>query len=80
LAVDSSEVEAIGILTAPDFGDYWTPDDAFFAILRDKVSEIYSFRANFAGLKTAEKEGQVPDRVSTDLKYQGRLTVSSLSS
>jgi len=36
LAVDSSEVEAIGILTAPDFGDYWTPDDAFFDILRDK--------------------------------------------
>jgi len=36
LAVNSSEVEAIGILTSPDFGDYWTPDDAFFAILRDK--------------------------------------------
>jgi len=36
LAVDSAEVEAIGLLTAPDFGDYWTPDEAFFDILRDK--------------------------------------------
>ena len=36
LAVDSSEVEAIGILTKPDFGSYWSPDDAFFSLLRDK--------------------------------------------
>ena len=36
LAVDSSEVEAIGLLTKPDFGFYWSPDDAFFSLLRDK--------------------------------------------
>ena len=36
LAVDSSEVEAIGILTQSDFGAYWSPDDAFFSLLRDK--------------------------------------------
>jgi len=36
LAVDSSEVEAIDILTAPKFGDYWTPYEALFDILRDK--------------------------------------------
>jgi len=34
LAVDSPEVEAIGLLTKPDFGDYWSPDDAFFGLPR----------------------------------------------
>ena len=53
LAVDSSEVEAIGILTAPDFGDYWTPDDAFFAILRDKPT-INAMVKEIAGKSAAD--------------------------
>jgi ParB family chromosome partitioning protein len=53
LAVDSSEVEAIGILTAPDFGDYWTPDDAFFAILRDKPT-INAMVKDIAGKSAAD--------------------------
>jgi ParB family chromosome partitioning protein len=53
LAVDSSEVEAIGILTAPDFGDYWLPDDAFFAILRDKPT-INAMVKEIAGKSVAD--------------------------
>ena len=53
LAVDSSEVEAIGILTAPDFGDYWTPDDAFFDILRDKPT-INAMVKDIAGKSAAD--------------------------
>ena len=58
LAVDSSEVEAIGILTAPNFGDYWTPDDAFFAILRDKPT-INAMVKDIAGKSVAD--GAVTD-------------------
>ena len=58
LAVNSSEVEAIGILTAPDFGDYWTPDDAFFAILRDKPT-INAMVKDIAGKSVAD--GAVTD-------------------
>jgi ParB family chromosome partitioning protein len=54
LAVDSSEVEAIGILTAPDFGDYWLPDDAFFAILRDKPT-INAMVKEIAGKSVADR-------------------------
>jgi len=53
LAVDRREVEAIGILTAPDFGDYWTPDDAFFAILRDKPT-INAMVKEIAGKSAAD--------------------------
>ena len=58
LAVDSSEVEAIGILTAPDFGEYWTPDDAFFDILRDKPT-INAMVKDIAGKSCAD--GAVTD-------------------
>ena len=58
LAVDSAEVEAIGILTGPDFGDYWTPDDAFFAILRDKPT-INAMVKEIAGKSVAD--GAVTD-------------------
>ena len=58
LAVDSSEVEAIGILTAPNFEDYWTPDDAFFAILRDKPT-INAMVKDIAGKSVAD--GAVTD-------------------
>ena len=53
LAVDSSEVEAIGILTAPDFGAYWSPDDAFFDILRDKPT-INAMVKEIAGKSVAD--------------------------
>ena len=53
LAVDSSEVEAIGILTSPDFGDYWSPDDAFFDILRDKPT-INAMVKDIAGKSVAD--------------------------
>ena len=53
LAVDSSEVEAIGILTAPDFGAYWSPDDAFFDILRDKPT-INAMVKDIAGKSVAD--------------------------
>ena len=58
LAVDSSEVEAIGILTAPDFGAYWSPDDAFFDILRDKPT-INAMVKDIAGKSCAD--GAVTD-------------------
>jgi len=47
------EVEAIGILTAPDFGEYWTPDDAFFALLRDKPT-INAMVKDIAGKSVAD--------------------------
>jgi len=58
LAFDSPEVEAIGLLTAPDFGDYWTPDDAFFDILRDKPT-INAMVKEIAGKACAD--GAVTD-------------------
>ena len=58
LAVDSPEVEAIGLLTKPDFGDYWTPDDAFFDILRDKPT-INAMVKEIAGKSCAD--GAVTD-------------------
>ncbi|WP_051279467.1 ParB/RepB/Spo0J family partition protein [Hellea balneolensis] len=58
LAVDSSEVEAIGLLTTPDFGDYWSPDDAFFDILRDKPT-INAMVKEIAGKSCAD--GAVTD-------------------
>ena len=53
LAVDSSEIEVIGILTAPNFGDYWTPDEAFFDILRDKPT-INAMVKEIAGKSVAD--------------------------
>jgi len=58
LAVDSAEVEAIGLLTKPDFGDYWAPDDAFFDILRDKPT-INAMVKEIAGKSCAD--GAVTD-------------------
>jgi len=58
LAVGSSEVEAIGFLTKPNFGDYWTPDDAFFDILRDKPT-INAMVKEIAGKSCAD--GAVTD-------------------
>ena len=58
LAVDSPEVEAIGLLTKPDFGDYWSPDDAFFDILRDKPT-INAMVKDIAGKSCAD--GAVTD-------------------
>lgn len=58
LAVGSSEVEAIGLLTKPNFGDYWTPDDAFFDILRDKPT-INAMVKDIAGKTVAD--GTVTD-------------------
>ena len=58
LAVDSPEVEAIGLLTEPDFGDYWSPDDAFFDILRDKPT-INAMVKDIAGKSCAD--GAVTD-------------------
>jgi len=56
--VDSAEVEAIGLLTKPDFGDYWAPDDAFFDILRDKPT-INAMVKEIAGKSCAD--GAVTD-------------------
>lgn len=53
LAVDSSEVEAIGLVTKPNFGDYWSPDDAFFDILRDKPT-INAMVKDIAGKSCAD--------------------------
>ena len=53
LAVDSPEVEAIGLLTTPNFGDYWSPDDAFFDILRDKPT-INAMVKEIAGKSCAD--------------------------
>jgi len=53
LAVDSAEIEAIGLLTKPDFGDYWSPDDAFFDILRDKPT-INAMVKDIAGKSVAD--------------------------
>jgi len=53
LAVDSPEVEAMGLLTKPDFGDYWSPDDAFFDILRDKPT-INAMVKDIAGKSCAD--------------------------
>ena len=58
LAVDSPEVEAIGLLTKPDFSDYWSPDDAFFDILRDKPT-INAMVKEIAGKSCAD--GAVTD-------------------
>ena len=58
LAVDSPEVEAIGLLTKPDFKDYWSPDDAFFDILRDKPT-INAMVKEIAGKSCAD--GAVTD-------------------
>ena len=58
LAVDSPEVEAIGLLSKPDFGDYWSPDDAFFDILRDKPT-INAMVKEIAGKSCAD--GAVTD-------------------
>jgi len=55
LAFDSPEVEAIGLLTAPDFGDYWSPDEAFFDILRDKPT-INAMVKEIAGKGTASRQ------------------------
>ena len=53
LAVDSSEIEAIGLLTQPDFRAYWTPDDAFFDLLRDKPT-INAMVKDIAGKSCAD--------------------------
>jgi len=53
LALDSSEVEAIGLLTKPDFAAYWSPDDAFFDILRDKPT-INAMVKEIAGKSVAD--------------------------
>jgi len=58
LAVDSSEVEAIGLLTQPSFGDYWSLDEAFFILLRDKPT-INAMVKNIAGKSCAD--GAVTD-------------------
>ena len=58
LAVDSPEIEAIGLLTTPNFGDYWSPDDAFFDILRDKPT-INAMVKEIAGKSCAD--GAVTD-------------------
>ena len=58
LAVDSPEVEAIGLLTAPDFGAYWSPDEAFFDLLRDKPT-INAMVKEIAGKSVAD--GAVSD-------------------
>ncbi len=69
LAVDSSEVEAIGILTAPDFGAYWSPDDAFFDILRDKPT-INAMVKDIAGKSVA-------DSVVTDTAKQQKQIIKN---
>lgn len=53
LAVDSPEVEAIGVLTQPDFASYWTPDEAFFDLLRDKPT-INAMVKEIAGKSVAD--------------------------
>ncbi len=58
LAVDSSEVEAVGLLTQPSFGDYWSPDEAFFTLLRDKPT-INAMVKDIAGKSCAD--GAVTD-------------------
>ena len=53
LAVDSPEVEAIGMLTQPDFAAYWTPDEVFFDLLRDKPT-INAMVKEIAGKAVAD--------------------------
>ncbi|MDB2438769.1 ParB/RepB/Spo0J family partition protein [Hellea sp.] len=62
LAVDSSEVEAVGLLTQPSFGDYWSPDEAFFTLLRDKPT-INAMVKDIAGKSCAD--GAVTDTAKT---------------
>ena len=63
LAVDSTEIEAIGLLTKPDFGDYWAPDAAFFDILRDKPT-INAMIKEIAGKSCAD--GAVTDTAKSN--------------
>ncbi len=53
LSSNSGAVEAVGVLTGADFGDYWAPDEAFFEILRDK-GVVNQMVADIAGKPTAQ--------------------------
>ena len=53
LSTNSGAVEAVGVLTGADFGDYWQPDEAFFDILRDK-GVVNQMVADIAGKRTAQ--------------------------
>ena len=53
LSTNSGAVEAIGVLTGVNFGDYWSPDEAFFDILRDK-GVVNQMVADIAGKSTAQ--------------------------
>ncbi|MBL4853595.1 MAG: ParB N-terminal domain-containing protein [Robiginitomaculum sp.] len=53
LAANSGAVEAVGVLTGADFGNYWSPDEAFFDILRDK-GVVNQMVADIAGKSTTQ--------------------------
>jgi len=53
LSTNSGAVEAVGVLTGADFGNYWSPDEAFFDILRDK-GVVNQMVADIAGKSTAQ--------------------------
>jgi len=73
LAVDSPEVEAIGLLTKPDFGDYWSPDDAFFDILRDNAGQD---TANIAGQRIIDRNLNVQPTLKVRQGWRFNVIVS----
>lgn len=52
LQAHTAEVEVLGHMLKVDMDDWWTPDDTFFDLLRDKPM-INAMLAEIAGIKTA---------------------------
>lgn len=62
LAAGSAEVEAAGLHLKVDTGDFWSPDEAFFDLIRDREA-INGILREVGGKKVAD--GNVSEKVKT---------------
>ena len=62
LAAGSAEVEAAGAYLKVDMGEFWTPDDAFFDLMRDREA-VNAMLKEVGGKKVAD--GNLTEKVKT---------------
>lgn len=62
LAAGSAEVEAAGTYLKVDMGEFWTPDDAFFDLMRDREA-VNAMLKEVGGKKVAD--GNLTEKVRT---------------
>lgn len=72
LAAHSGSVEALGVLFKTDMRQWWTPDDAFFDLLRDKQA-INAILREVAGDVTADAH------VASTAKVQKKIVADCLT-